>query len=249
MKKYQKFREDYFLVDNEYLKVIVHPMYKDDIDFVERPELQKIMGEVLEKRIPVPHKGKSDTHYPSWEKVYGKPNSWRQPKLTPSKVQQKKFLDSLKNPTYRWSDNKARLCIRCKDCNKPRLVYSNNALSKYTPDERRVLQTTLDECDFICGDSLLDVSRADHKTFIENEIQVQRQLSCNEPVELRYYNLLANQKKTFLDEERKTHPPCAFCGEPLSYDLVGKFNDFRVKKNKVWPCCGGGKVHAFDCVQ
>ena len=47
------------------------------------------------------------------------------------------------------------------------------------------------------------------------------------------------KKYKFLNEHRKEHVPCAYCGEPLSYELVGKFNDLRKSKNSVIPCCGG----------
>ena len=161
-----------------------------------------------------------------------------------SKAEKTKYQNSLIAPKYKFTDGRVIGCISCKDCNKPRMIYSAQALSKFTQSQREIFEATLTECDFICGDTLFDKSRADHKVFVDQQVQVQRSLTCVDPIELRYYNFLAmaqNKVKriSYLEDVKERNPPCSFCAEPLTNDIVKVFNQLRLKKTRVWPCCSG----------
>ena len=44
---------------------------------------------------------------------------------------------------------------------------------------------------------------------------------------------------SYLEDVKEQNPPCSFCAEPLTNDIVKVFNQLRLKKTRVWPCCSG----------
>lgn len=73
---------------------------------------------------------------------------------------------------------KALAFITCRECGKPRVVYSAVKLS---PAELRSIGRVEEELIYICGDPLFHAGR------YHNTILVKKGLGCNSEIEAAYY--------------------------------------------------------------
>lgn len=126
--------------------------------------------------LPDPQPGQ-DGHYQSFSDVFGKPTSEEfRPSLQTKKVKQKSlpFVASVQHV------KNVQIMIQCEECEMWRLVYSK---FKLTADEKKILQSTLDDWTYTCGAQLQDLDLQDRL----QDIVAMRVIRCQEPVEKLYY--------------------------------------------------------------
>ncbi|XP_033752909.1 uncharacterized protein LOC117336468 [Pecten maximus] len=114
-------------------------------------------------------------HYKPFETVYGtettekdRPSSQNQTLAAVAEEQQ-----GCKNNVL--TAQNVRLIINCRECEKPRCIYSKLRL---TPRDSRSLKHTLEKYDYTCG----SVVTADGDA-MQGKVFVRLQMSCSTPIE------------------------------------------------------------------
>jgi hypothetical protein len=116
--------------------------------------------------------------------------------------------------------NTARGFVKCGDCAKPRVIYSDTAPSRMVPldcdgrvpslEEEVSCQALVSEAlneacsstTFVCGANLYDTTHPFREVFI-----TQGTLTCADPIEPHFYTLSSRMRRGITDKV------CCFCGE------------------------------------
>ena len=143
-----------------------------------------------------------DGHYHSFSDVFGKPSS---EDFRPIVFRRKK---SSKNHFHSQSVSNM---IQCEECEMWRLV---NSKFKLTANEKKTLQSTLDDWTYTCGAQLQDLDLQGRL----QEIVAMRVIRCREPVEKLYYSVGTYEKicvyccsNKDLSEKEQCYPQCSEC--------------------------------------
>ena len=109
----------------------------------------------------------------------------------------------------------SNLMVQCTECNMWRLVFSRYKLDA---TQRKHLQNILDEHDYSCGASLLDLNLPE----IYKDVDI-RDHSCHDPIEVLYYTA-------------KYAPICIYCAEDEPYGRENEYPKCRSCSDKPLLC-------------
>ena len=157
-------------------------------------------------------------HYRPFAEIWGKPvDSSHRPSLKVTALKNGKSTGCNKNSA--WG------LLYCRECDKPRVVYSKKALSA---KQKEVLKGVQDgDLVFLCGASLFNKDHPVHGESHSNPL-LMIPINCAEPVERSYfsatkgkyanprfpaccYNCGGSAAMTQAQDEEKGHVPCSEC--------------------------------------
>lgn len=134
-----------------------------------------------------------------------------------------------------FTGQRARILVKCTECTKPRVVYSNAKLDTKTT---KMIERISSECIYTCGASLTE--GADNPPFITRV-----SISCLSPIEMAYYasgkfpNICCRCGESDcaidwdLKKEYKTvHPICARCSTTQKPVVWGKLHAGKTGKKR-----------------
>ena len=108
----------------------------------------------------------------------------------------------------------ARFSISCTECCKPRVVYSQYAL---TERQKVTILLSITESDYTCGAGILPINHA-----YTQKVVVRKELTCADEVEIAYYSANLGRKDI-----------CSYCAIPEA--IVDA--DLKKKYKTVLPIC------------
>ena len=113
-----------------------------------------------------------------------------------------------------FTNARARACVICVECRKPRVIYSNY---KLTERYQSALAVALSDFDYSCGAAVMPGSSS-----LRDKILVRSELRCATPIESQYYKLDSAQRDM-----------CSYC----TSGNATKPLDFTKKFRQVLPIC------------
>ena len=145
--------------------------------------------------------------YKTFECLYGsKTTEEHRPSLGESKG---KGAGMPFTPTAQYANN-VTLVLQCHECEKWRLIYSNNRLS---PQERSELSLILESVQYSCGSALQDIIEHNDGSVLQ-KVFTRTNLTCLSSIEIPYYSTNAHETL------------CFHCGskETIKYTMILKTN-------------------------
>uniref|UniRef100_A0A1X7SQM0 Uncharacterized protein n=1 Tax=Amphimedon queenslandica TaxID=400682 RepID=A0A1X7SQM0_AMPQE len=96
----------------------------------------------------------------------------------------------------------SNLMVQCSECDMWRLIFSRYKLNS---DQRRDLQSVLDDYEYSCGASLAELNLED----VYKDVEI-RAHNCYDPIEVLYYSA-------------KFTPICVYCATPQAYTAENEY--------------------------
>ena len=131
-----------------------------------------------------------------------------------------------------WEAKKVRSIVKCYNCNKSRCVYSLELNDEYYKAARELAVRLESISGYSCGDLIFDDGHP-----ISNVIAQKQQLTCDNKIEVAYYNV---EGRSF-----KTAPICIHCGETGSNEFLCQQAQLEMNNKsegkKCFPIC-------VDCI-
>ena len=157
-------------------------------------------------------------HYKDFDELYG----------TETKESLPSASDSTKEviPTGIINNNHIRRFIYCIICNKPRCIFSKNALND---NEKTSLEILLDNVIYICGSPIIPETH----DFYE-KIYIRQKIHCSSPIEAVYYSCC----------RLKTEVICFYCGEKDG--LLESDDSLKKKFATIYPFCQTCKSKGYN---
>lgn len=157
-------------------------------------------------------------HYKDFDELYG--------------TETKECLPSTSNSTKEdippgiLNNNQIRKFVNCTICNKPRCIFSKNALND---DEKISLEILLDSVIYICGSPIVAET---HNLY--EKIYIRQKIHCNSSVEAVYYSC----------RRLKTEIICYYCGE--KDELLESDENLRKNFTTIYPFCQSCKSKGYN---
>ncbi|CAB4442447.1 unnamed protein product [Rhizophagus irregularis] len=170
------------------------------------------------KFIPNPMLSTDLEHYKDFDDLYG--------------TETKEFLPSTSESTKEdipsgiINNSNIRKLINCTICNKPRCIFSKNALND---KEKTSLEILLDNVIYICGSPIAPET---HNLY--EKVYVRQKIHCSSPIEAVYFSC----------RHLKTEIICFYCGE--KNELLEPNDSLKKKFTTIYPFCQTCKSKGYN---
>ena len=196
---------------------------KNHGNFQEKTQNAKL----LKNKIPIPQKP-FNNHYPTFDKVYGKPGSTNIPLLPLTDKAKRKEEEKLLKPGISMAKAQIRGEIKCRSCGKSRLIFSQKQPDKKGRD---IMEQICEEAHFSCGSKLFDDADPQYEHLKQFNFGIDRRKRCDDPLESAYFSSIG-------ENSNRAQVPCAYCCEILDAEKKALFYKCREERSTVIPCCG-----------
>ncbi|GBB99535.1 hypothetical protein RclHR1_03550015 [Rhizophagus clarus] len=161
------------------------------------------------KFIPDPMLSTDLEHYQDFDKLYGTKTREYLPSASGS------MKENI--PVGIINNSNIRKLVNCTVCNKPRCIFSKNALSD---EEKTSLEILLDNVIYICGSPITPEMHDLYK-----KVYVRQKIYCNSPIEAVYYSC----------HRLKIEIICFYCGD--ENELLEPDDNLKKKFTTIYPFC------------